>query len=305
MTVPGEMKIAAPDAAPLGLAALGGLLEESSSILALAISRSGDVVLWNRAAEDFFGVVAGQAMGRSLAKAVGTETARQLRAVMNAGRQGGNVIHAEGRGPSGLRKLTLECLPAKAPAAFLFLATPRPVESTSFQRGRPMVNLKPRRPFSGARRRSPSELQDELQWRSEELETLSEELEGLTEELSAVEAAAERGARVAARSDAMLRRVLDKAARPFILCDPKNLVLLWNHAAVKRYGLSSAQAVGKDLFRLVPALDDRPLRLATGKARKKGTSGSLRLTQKGEQFLVDPFPAPGRGRSYLLRVGTV
>jgi PAS domain S-box-containing protein len=171
--------------------------------------------------------------------------------------------------------------------------------------GHPMVKSGPRQRPSGVHARPPKDLAEELRWRSDELETVNEELTSINDELSAAERAAQGAARRAQRSDRLLRQTLDTAARPFILCNPDNRIVLWNRAAARRYGLSAVQAVGKELFALLPGLDHRALRKACLKARTAEGARPESVTQGGERYLVDPFPGLASGRRhYLLRVGS-
>ncbi len=308
-TVPGKKAKSALEATALGAAAFGGMLEESTSVLAVAIGRSGHVVSWNRAAEDFFGMLAGQAIGKSLPNAVGAKVARQLRAAMKAGTGEGTQVVVEDEGPRGPRRLHVECLSASPPTAVLFLATtshgagPTPKPS---QEVRHMVRVGGLYPASGALLRSPQDLTQELHWRSDEMEILNDELLSINDEFSASEAATRAALGRWSGSDTMLRQVIDTASRPFILCDSENVVVIWNTAAVRMYGLSSLQAVGKELFGLVPALNRVALRTASSRARKPGPSRASHFVQDGTEYSIDPMAArAGKRRHYLLRVGAL
>lgn len=84
-------------------------------------------------------------------------------------------------------------------------------------------------------------------------------------------------------------------------CDADNRVTFWNKAAVKRYRLSSAQAVGSELFELVPALSTPQLRAACSKVRRAG-GGRASVRAAGVAYVFDPLPGGGRRRGYLLRI---
>ena len=81
----------------------------------------------------------------------------------------------------------------------------------------------------------------------------------------------------------------------------------WNKAAIKRFRLSAAQAVGGDLFDLVPALDTPALRAASAKVRKPGRGGRVSVKADGAEHIFDPLPeaGPGKRRSFLLRVRSI
>jgi PAS domain S-box-containing protein len=204
--------------------------------------------------------------------------------------------------------LHVERLAAPPPATTLFLATTSRSAGATLKPSRDfrhMVRVGGQFPSSGNPLRSPNELAKELHWRSDELETLNEELRSLNDELAVAEATHRGIRRAAKRADTKLRQVIDTAARPFILCDSDDVVVLWNRAAAIRYGLSSMQAVGSDLFAVVPSLDNRPLRDACFKAAGRRKPGTWRVTQKGRQYLVDTVPSEaGKRRHYLLRVGS-
>jgi PAS domain-containing protein len=102
------------------------------------------------------------------------------------------------------------------------------------------------------------------------------------------------------RANDFLRLLLDTSSDVLVACDADNRVVFWNKAAVKRFRLSPAQAIGGDLFELVPALDASALRAAAGKVRG---GGRATVRHEGSDYVFDPLPqGTGRRRSYLMRV---
>ncbi len=146
------------------------------------------------------------------------------------------------------------------------------------------------------------DLNEELQSRNEELETVNEELQSLNDEMSTMEEQMRGLAEEARRANDFLRLLLDSAADVLVACDADNKVTFWNKAAVKRFRLSSAQAVGGELFDLVPALSTPGLRAAIRKVRASGPGGRVTLQDGGLEYRLDPLPARhGKRRGYLLR----
>lgn len=282
-------------------AARDGPLGDSRLVVAVAVDAKGRVVAWNRAARDLFGKAAGQALGKTLGRAVGARTARQLQATLRE-RGTGHTLPVRCDGPGGQRWLDVECVAAEPPATALFLGTAAPLAEPRPQ-ARPAARGRARHATAEARFQAQQDLNEELQSRNEELETVNEELQSLNDELSAMEEQMRSLAETSRRANDFLRHLLDTASKAFIACDADNRILFWNKAAVKRFRLSSAQAVGGKLFDLVPALDQAPLRAAARKVRQPGRNGHVTVARGGVEYMFDPLPSePGSGRNYLLRV---
>jgi two-component system CheB/CheR fusion protein len=275
----------------------------NSAIVALAVDAKGKVLMWNRAAEAFFGKSARQVTGKSLAAAVGKTTAAQLKAAL--GNKGvGQTSPVDCDSVDGPRRLNVECLPAAPPWAALFLGVDaRHGAGKATRRDTPARPLRKPHLTPAAKLLAQQDLNDELQSRNEELETVNEELQSLNEEMSAMEEEM-RGLGVESqRANNFLRLLLDSSPDVLIACDADNRVAFWSHAAIKRFRLSPEQAVGRDLFDIVPALDDAPLRSAARQVRASRKGGRIALKHGGEEFLFDPLPLEdGKRRSYLLRI---
>jgi PAS domain-containing protein len=271
----------------------------------LAFDGKDKVVLWNRAAELFFGESSSEAIGKTLARVVGRDAAQALKAVKGKAGVGKTTPITFGAF-DGPRQLDVECLPAAAPWAALFLGT----ELASPQGAaavRAVPTPRPRRQHlsPAGRLLAQQDLNEELQSRNEELETVNEELQSLNEELSAMEEELRGLGEVSQSANNFLTLLLDTSPDVLIACDADNRVSFWSKAAVQRYRLSPAQAIGADLFDLVPALADAPLQAAAVKARKAGRGLRVAVMHEGVEHVFDPLPAtPGKRRGYLLRVLT-
>jgi two-component system CheB/CheR fusion protein len=288
-----------------GAAAPGGLLGNSTSVVALSIDAKDKVLLWNRAAETFFGKAAKQAMGKTLSKLVGNAAARHLKAVMK-GKVPGQAIPVGFHSVDGPRLLEVECLAAAPPAVALFLGVQARQDAVGPSPSRRVGPIRPagaRRLTAEARLLAQQDLNDELQSRNEELETVNEELQSLNDAMSAMEDEMRSLGEESRRANEFLRLLLDTSSDVLIACDADNRVAFWNKAAIKQYGLSPAQAVGHELFDLVPALGQASLQAASRKIRAAGRDGGMKLTQDSTEYVFDPILAgAGRRRSYLLRV---
>ncbi len=159
---------------------------------------------------------------------------------------------------------------------------------------------------SDARYLAQQDLNDELQSRNEELETVNEELQSLNDELSTMEEQMRGLGEESRRTNDFLRVLLDTSSDILIACDAENKVTFWSKAAIKRFRLSPMQAVGGELFDLVPALGTAALRAASAKVHKSGRSGRVTVKKDDIEYLFDPLPSAGAGkrRGYLLRVRT-
>lgn len=295
----------------LGGVALGAFVTKSPSIIAVAIDTKDKVLLWNRAAEAFFGEPAAQAIGRTLTRVVGKDTALQFKAAQS-NKGVGETSPVECQAFDGPRRLDVECLPAAPPWAALFLGIEAQQAKKSKQ---PVAAVVPRQrmarsPAERTRHLTPAarllaqqDLNEELQSRNEELETVNEELQSLNEEMSAMEEEMRGLGEASQRANNFLTLLLDTSPDVLIACDADNRVAFWSKAAIKRFRLSPAQAVGSELFDLVPALSDAALRAASKKVRQVGGGGRIIVKQDGVEHLFDPLPAgAGKGRGYLLRM---
>jgi two-component system CheB/CheR fusion protein len=174
------------------------------------------------------------------------------------------------------------------------------------RRRRPAAPARPRAAGGDAKLWAQQDLNDELQSRNEELETVNEELQSLNDEMSAMEEQMRGLGEDSRRTNDFLRLLLDTSPDALIACDANNRVAFWNKAAIKRFRLSPQQAVGSELFELVPALDIPALRAASKKVRLAGRAGRVTLKQEGVEYLFDSLPSgAGNRRSYLLRVRPV
>ncbi len=284
---------------------LGGPLGESSMIVAVAIDAKGDVVLWNRAAQAFFGKPAGKVVGHPLAGAVGAATARQLMATMRNPIPG-QAIPVECESLEGRRVLDIECMPGVAPAVVLFLGSEVRSEriKAAPEDHQGIVRLTRATPRTAeAKLLAQQDLNDELQSRNEELETVNEELQSLNDAMSAMEDEMRGLGEESRRANDFLRLLLDTSEDVLVACNADNQVVFWNDAAIKAYRLSSAQAVGHELFELLPAMAVAPLKAAAAKARKAGRAGGVKVAHGGSDYLFDPLPSgAAKRRGYLLRV---
>jgi two-component system CheB/CheR fusion protein len=171
----------------------------------------------------------------------------------------------------------------------------------------PKPKRRPERPAPAggdSRFMAQQDLNEELQSRNEELETVNEELQSLNDELSTMEEQMRGLGEESRRANDFLRILLNTSSDVLIACDPDNRVTFWNKAAIKRFRLSPAQAVGGELFDLVPALATAGIKGAVRKVRGPGgATKQVALEQKGVEYLFDPLPAgAGKKRGYLLRV---
>ncbi|HUR24443.1 MAG TPA: chemotaxis protein CheB [Candidatus Thermoplasmatota archaeon] len=169
----------------------------------------------------------------------------------------------------------------------------------------PLVSVRHRPGAGGAgesRFRAQQDLNEELQSRNEELETVNEELQSLNDELSTMEEQMRGMDEESKRANAFLHLLLDTSSEVLVACDADNCITFWNKAAIKRFRLSPEQAIGGELFDLVPALATPRLRAASRQARKGGRSRRIAIQQKGVEYVFDPLPGSGKRRSYLLRV---
>ncbi|MES2154730.1 MAG: chemotaxis protein CheB [bacterium] len=284
---------------------VSGPLAGSSLIVAVAIDRKGNVELWNPAAQALFGKRQAQVMGKPLVGAVGDETARQLRATMrNPVPQ--QAVPVECTGVGGRRILEVECLPGAAAGSTVFLGSEvRPEVSMPVAQTYEGLVRAGRRPppTAAAKLLAQQDLNDELQSRNEELETVNEELQSLNDAMSSMEDEMRGLGEEARRANDFLRLLLDTSSDVLIACNADNRVAFWNDAAIKAYHLSSVQAVGKELFGLLPSLAHAPLKVASRKARASGRTGRVKVLHGGLEYSFDPLSSrSGSRRGYLLRV---
>lgn len=187
-------------------------------------------------------------------------------------------------------------------------STPGPADDRARDEGRSSRGRHERlaragKPATGVRVSAQQDLNEELQSRNEELETVNEELQSLNDEMSTMEDEMRGLGEQSRVANDFLRLLLDTSSDVLIACDAENRVTFWNKAAIKRFRLSPAQAVGGELFDLVPALGDAPIRAAVRKVGTPGRSGRVSLKEGATEYLLDPLPAaPGKRRGYLVRV---
>jgi chemotaxis methyl-accepting protein methylase len=160
-----------------------------------------------------------------------------------------------------------------------------------------------RRPSARGSASAQQDLNEELQSRNEELETVNEELQSLNDELSTMEEQMRGLGEESRLANDFLRLLLDTSSEALVACTADNRVSFWNKAAIKRFRLSAVQAIGGELFDLVPALARPKLKAAALKVRAPGRGGRLIVEQDGAQYVFDPLPSGGgKRRGYLLRV---
>lgn len=275
------------DAAPAtsNLMALRDLVLGAPTVTVFGVNARHRIMLWNKAAAAFFGVSSPDALGKTASQVVGPKFWDALcQAVEDAGsskRSPGVTRLGHGPNVADQRYLDLDWIeftgPHESRNGFLFVA----VDATDRHRrekvpsGRERTNEKVLMRNIGAEEalRSAHEelhvvneqlqstsqeqqtLNEELESRNEELETVNEELQSLNEELNTLNE--EVGTRIAEadRLTAFLGTVLDLSPVSIIGCDTKDRVTSWNEMATKEFRLSEDQAMGKDLFELLPVLD--------------------------------------------------
>ncbi len=196
--------------------------------------------------------------------------------------------------------------PASSPGTSPALGRRRGTRSSVAAGGASFAAVPPRLSAGETSFLAQQNLNEELQSRNEELETVNEELQSLNDEMSTMEEKMSGLGEESRRANDFLRLLLDTSPDPLIACDANNRVTFWSKAAVKRFRLSSMQAVGGELFDLVPALGVAALRAASSKVHKAGRGGRVVVKQGGFEYLFDPLPSTGAGkrRGYLLRVRT-
>lgn len=141
-------------------------------------------------------------------------------------------------------------------------------------------------------------LNEELQSRNEELETVNEELQSLNDEIQVQ-------GDEARRATLFLGAMLDAGPDVVIGCDRQGRVSYWGAPAVRQFGLSADQALGKDVLRLVPRLDVPRLRGLVRKGEAWRQARKPRVVGLSGGLRVAVFPAmdgDGRMHGTLLRV---
>lgn len=273
-----------------------------------AVDRALAVTMWSRAAEVFFGMRSEHALGRPLFDLVSRPrqlTDAAMKAAMGR-RKRSKLPDLSVAGDGVRRRLAVEAAPLPRRAGLMFIGVPRAATGRTASRSREGRGAEPR----GSDRSHGSQLQqhmdaqqtlnEELQSRNEELETVNEELQSLNDEIQVQ-------GDEARRATLFLGALLDAGPDVVIGCDRQGKVSYWGAPAVQRFGLSSAQALGKDLLRLVPQLDVPSLRKLVGKSDswpKKGRS-ARRVVKVSASLQVAVFPAldaDGKAHGTLLRV---
>lgn len=301
--------------------AFGTLVLEATTVIAFGVDADDRVAVWNEAAAGFFGVRPGDAVGRPISEVIAEEFWDGLQRA---------VAHAEDDDePVGEKRL--DYTPSDGPRRYvdlewihvdegeedpqegiLFLgidATDRHDPGAEPDGGRrsrivPHKTADPDADLRAAnvglkalneRLQSKSQefqtLNEELESRNEELATVNEELQSLNEELNTLNE--EVGARIAEseRLTAFLRTILDLAPHSVIGCDENDRITFWNAVARDKFRLSEEQAVGKDLFDLVPVLDVSSVRKL--------------VRSDGDDKKVEIPREPGREGTLFVRMGVV
>jgi len=261
----------------------------------LAVDEQLRVTLWGPTAEAAFLVPSAEALGKalpSLIRGASPELASTLRHAL-AGRKRRRLPALGLPGP-GSQVLSAEAVPLPEGHGLLVLGR---VEVPALRGQSASVATLPaeRAQFSIDAQQA---LNEELQSRNEELETVNEELQSLNDEIQ-VQGDESR------RASLFLAAMLDAGPDIVIGCDRRGLVTYWGAPAVRQFGLSSEQALGKDVLRIVPRLDVPSLQrlVRKGEAWRKGRksravgiAGGLRVT------VVPALDGDGRMHGTLLRI---
>lgn len=280
-------------------AAFTHILLQSQSILLITLDADRRVTLWNRAAEAFFGLKSEAALGKPYVEVLeGVSGDRLSKAVKQALGEMRTVdlagVPCKARHePARYLDLTISPLAeAGARAGEVLLAG---VDTTARHEGeaRQRELLAKLRKSAAETARANEALQatneeletlneelqsaaeeqqtlnEELQSSNEELETTNEELQSTNEELSTLNEEMRVRTEELERVTSYLRGVLDSAPDSVIVCDDDDRITFWSQNAAALFRLSDAQAVGRDLFEIVPALDADPVRAAVRQVRAK------------------------------------
>jgi two-component system, chemotaxis family, CheB/CheR fusion protein len=264
-----------------------------------AVNTELAVTMWSRAAEVFFAVRSEHALGRTLFDLVPRPsqlTRASLKSAMTNRKR--SRLPDFTVTTNGIRRaLAIEVTPLPKRTGLMFIGTPR----ATMRKGR-RSNLDAELTGREMQEHMDSQqtLNEELQSRNEELETVNEELQSLNDEIQVQ-------GDEARRATLFLGALLDAGPDVVIGCDRQGKVSYWGSPAVRRFGLSSAQALGKDLLRLVPQLDVAGLRKLVRKSTawpKKGRR-TRRVVKVSKSLHVAIFPAldgDGTAHGTLLRV---
>ncbi|MEA3189654.1 MAG: two-component system, chemotaxis family, CheB/CheR fusion protein [Thermoplasmata archaeon] len=262
--------------------------------IVLAVDASLRITMWNTAAERFFGRPAKQAVGAflpSLLHGSGSDLDEAaLRQALSAGRRR-RLPEAALDGAGARRAVALEAVPLPQRAGMLLMGTAQastPVKPDAAARHALLASME-----------AQQSLNEELQSRNEELETVNEELQSLNDEIQVQ-------GDEARRATLFLGALLEAGPDVMVGCDRQGRVSYWGTPAMRKFGLSASQALGKDLLKLVPKLDTASVRqlLRPGvKWPKKGRAA--RQVKASDGLRVAVFPAldhDGKSHGTLLRI---
>ncbi len=301
--------------------AFGTLVLEATTVIAFGVDARQRIAVWNEAAAGFFDVRPGDAMGRPASEVIVEEFWEALQAAVDQAAEDDEPVgekRLDYMSPDGPRRyVDLEWIHVNEgkedqQQGILFLgvdATDRhdpdaepdgdaPARRTRHQSSEAdgdvraaNLGLKALNERLQSKSQEFQTLNEELESRNEELATVNEELQSLNEELNTLNE--EVGARIAEseRLTAFLRTILDLAPHSVIGCDENDRVNFWNAVARDEFRLSEEQAVGKDLFDLVPVLDVDSVRELVG---SNGDADKVQIPRE-----------PGRKGSLFVRMGAV
>lgn len=330
-----------PSGPPSGVPAMShqvafrNLLLEAATVVLFGVDAARKTILWNRAAESFFGVNAPEVLGKPISDALGAQFWDDLKeSVQEAGAGQGaaratRLAHQSpglqpryldvdwirfrdaGQSTEGILFVAVEAIEGREKGASpndLVVSTRRTARWT-MEATEELQAANEELETLNEELQSTSEeqqtLNEELESRNEELETVNEELQSLNEELSTLNE--EVGVRVseADRLAAYLRTILDLAPNSVIGCDLRNRIAFWNEVAARDFRMSEAQVVGKDLFKILPALDVPAVRkmvqAQSGKPQVRVSKGPVNPGWLDLRLGVVRDQA-GRRKGYCLRV---
>lgn len=283
------------------------LLVQSASVVLILVNSAKRIALWNHAAEAAFGLTPEEALNRPAAHlfAAGSvePLAQALRVALVEGSSSSLQDVACQREGEAARFLDLDVIPLRnhgrdSPGALIvgadatrhhaaegkFREAAKQLRKANADAARSMDNLQASNEeletLNEELQSSAEEqqtLNEELQSANEELETTNEELQSANEELATLNEEIRTRGEELERVSLFLRAILDNAFDAVISCDRHNKITFWSRAATKVFRLSEAQAVGEDLFTLVPVIDVPAVRAAI-----RGSLVSPRRTSGGE-----------------------
>lgn len=274
------------------------LLLQSATVMLITVDAARRITLWNRAAEQLFGTPASKALGKPFFEVMeGVSTDRLAKAIKRSLSELSTVELRDVPCKQGERSaayLDLDVTPLlgkQGDGSALLVGVNVTARHEAEARQRELLQ-KVRKGVTETARANETlqsaneeletlneELQsaaeeqqtlnEELQSANEELETTNEELQSTNEELSTLNEEMRVRTEELERVTGYLRGVLDSAPDALVVCDEDNQVTFWSHAATQLFRLSDAQAVGRELFDLVPMLDVQPMRDAVRQVRQR------------------------------------